>query len=128
FTNLGCGKFRDDSQLLPHEPAYNLTAAAWIDYDGDGRPDILLCNGYHGLCLYRNKGRTTGKEGLWFEDVSTTVGLGPDGIGSTVKGDTLVVCDVNGDGRPDFFYGAGTGMLVFNTPQGFVEAKDSGIS
>ena len=26
-----------------------------------------------------------------FEDVSTQVGLGPDGIGSDVKGDTLTV-------------------------------------
>jgi len=34
---------------------------------------------------------------------------------------------VDGDGRPDFLYGAGTGLLVLNTPKGFVEAKDSGI-
>ncbi len=124
YTNLG-GSFRDDSQLLPREPAYDLTAAAWIDYDGDGRPDILLGNGFHGLRLYRNTGakpRTT------FEDVSVRVGLGPDGIGSTVKGHTLTVTDVNGDGRPDFLYGAGTGILVLNTPQGFVVAADSGIS
>ena len=63
-----------------------------------------------------------------FEDVSDAVGLGANGIGSTVKGDSLTVCDVNGDGRPDFLYCAGTGMLVLNTPKGFVEAKDSGIS
>jgi len=63
-----------------------------------------------------------------FEDVSEKVGLGPNGIGGAVKGDSLTVCDVNGDGRPDFLYGAGTGMLILNTPQGFVEAKDSGIS
>lgn len=63
-----------------------------------------------------------------FEDVSVQVGFGPDGIGSTVKGDTLAVCDVNGNGRPDILYGAGTGMLILNTPKGFVEAKDSGIS
>ncbi|HEV3119625.1 MAG TPA: VCBS repeat-containing protein, partial [Gemmataceae bacterium] len=62
-----------------------------------------------------------------FQDVSAEVGLGPNGIGSAVKGDTLTVCDVNGDGRPDFLYGAGTGMLVLNTPGGFIEAKDSGI-
>ena len=50
-----CGdKFRDDSHLLPKEAFYNLTAAAWIDYDGDGKPDLLLANGYHGLRLYRN--------------------------------------------------------------------------
>jgi hypothetical protein len=64
----------------------------------------------------------------WFEDVSVQVGLGPDGIGGTIKGDTLTVCDVNMDGRPDFLYGAGTGVLVLNTPKGFVEVKDSGIS
>ena len=39
---------------LPKEPAYNLTAAAWGDFDGDGKPDILLANGFHGLRLYRN--------------------------------------------------------------------------
>jgi hypothetical protein len=59
--------------------------------------------------------------------VSATVGLGPEGIGSNVKGDTLTVCDVDGDGRPDFLYGAGTGILVLNKAQGFVEAKDCGI-
>src|SRR5262249_56427818 len=39
FTNLGSGQFRDDTHLLPKEPGYNLTCAAWIDHDGDGRPD-----------------------------------------------------------------------------------------
>ncbi len=63
-----------------------------------------------------------------FEDVSDQVGLGVNGIGSNTKGDTLTVCDVNGDGRADFLYGAGTGLLVLNTPKGFVEAQNSGIS
>src|SRR5262245_20262043 len=101
FTNLGGGTFRDDSGLLPKETSYNLTAAAWIDQDGDGRPDILLGNGFHGLRLYRNKGKAEVPTGaapakpgeqpqpLWFEDVSAQVGLGPDGIGGTIKGDTL---------------------------------------
>ncbi len=146
FTNLGKGQFRDDSHLLPKEPGYNLTAAAWLDYDGDGKPDILLGNGFHGLRLYRNVGAVANptpvpaappqpgqppqppKMMTWtFEDVSEKVGFGPDGIGGTVKGDTLTVADVNGDGRPDVLYGAGTGMLLLNTPEGFKEAKDSGI-
>ncbi len=63
-----------------------------------------------------------------FEDVSEKVGLGPTGIGSSVKGDTLTVADVNGDGKPDFLYGAGSGILVLNTGKGFAEAKDHGIS
>jgi hypothetical protein len=63
-----------------------------------------------------------------FTDVSDKVGLGAKGVGSSAKGDTLTVADVDGDGRPDFLYGAGTGMLVLNKKDGFVEAKDSGIS
>ncbi len=54
YTNLGKGRFRDDTRVLPREAAYNLTAAAWGDFDGDGKPDILLANGFHGLRLYRN--------------------------------------------------------------------------
>jgi hypothetical protein len=283
YTNLGTG-FRDDSHLLPREPGYNLTAAAWLDYDGDGKPDILLGNGFHGLRLYRNKGKSEakaplvlgkwhyigpfpnpgqrgfstvyppekeidlkkkypalgGEQAVWregkftdgainnlalfrhnndavvylhrridcarpmdlpvslgsddtltvwlngtqivaqntyracapdqarpvlklragrndlllkvcqgggdwafyfkvlgevpagitwlFEDVSDAVGLGAEGIGSTVKGDTLTVCDVDGDGRPDFLYGAGRGLLVLNTPRGFRAAPECGIS
>ncbi len=63
-----------------------------------------------------------------FADVSEEVGLGPQGLGSTVKGDTLTVCDVNGDGRPDFLYGSGSGLLALNTTKGFVESRDSGIA
>jgi hypothetical protein len=132
FTNIGTG-FRDDTHLLPREPGYNLTCAAWIDYDGDGRPDVLLGNGFHGLRLYRNKGEikptaAAPKGPTWaFEDVSDSMGLGSAGIGSTDKGDTLTVCDVDGDGRPDFLYGAGRGLLVLNRPGGFVLAADSGI-
>jgi hypothetical protein len=126
YTNLGGGNFRDDSSCLPKEECYDLTAAAWIDYDGDGRPDILLGNGFHGLRLYRNKGAPVGKP-CQFEDVSAAVGLGPEGIGGQVKGNTLTVCDVDGDGRPDILYGAGTGMLVLNKSQGFVEARNCGI-
>src|SRR5262249_29246870 len=107
--------------------------------------DILLGNGFHGLRLYRNKGKAEPVLGApqpppqpgqppppppmrWFDDVSAKMGLGPTGIGSATKGDSLTVCAVNGDGRPDFLYGADHGILVLTTSQGFVEAKDCGIS
>jgi len=68
-----------------------------------------------------------------FQDVSIKVGLGENGIGANLKGDSLTVTDVNGDGRADFLYGAGTGILAIaqKSEQGdivFREAKDSGIA
>ncbi|HZZ77085.1 MAG TPA: VCBS repeat-containing protein, partial [Gemmataceae bacterium] len=71
--------------------------------------------------------------GQAFEDVSAKVGLGDKGIGANLKGDSLTICDVNGDGRPDFLYGAGSGLLVLSAKNDkgeatFVEAKDSGIA
>jgi hypothetical protein len=145
LTNLG-GTFRDDSASLPPEVFYNVTAAAWLDYDGDKRPDILLATGFLGLRVYRNLGEAvavaptapppapnakpgekTSPAQQWFADISTQVGLGPDGLGGMAKGDSIVVADVNEDGRSDFLYSAGDGMLVLNTPQGFVAAPASGL-
>ena len=121
FANQG-GTFQDETAAIPPEPYWNLTAAAWLDADGDGRPDLLVSNGFHGLRLYRNRGPQGAAQ--FFEDVSWKWGLGPEGIGGRAKHHSLVVADVNGDGRPDFLYG---NQLVFNTPQGFTEAKDAGL-
>jgi hypothetical protein len=123
--------YKDVSTLLPEEPYYNLHAAAFIDYDGNGKLDILLANGFMGLRLYQNPGRervnSADSKSENFEDVSDKVSLGISGAGSKVKGDRIVVVDVNGDGRQDFLYCAGTGLLLINTPTGFVEQVDSGI-
>ena len=62
-----------------------------------------------------------------FEDISERVGLGISGIGGKIKGDRLLVADVNGDGRPDFLYCAGNGLLAINTTIGFTEAKNCGL-
>lgn len=114
LTNQGKG-FKDDSEQLPKEPYYNVTAAAWLDYDGDKRADILVANGFLGLSLYRNTGSG-------FEDVSVAAGLGAGGLGSQIKGAHLAVADVNNDGRSDFLYSAGTGLLALSSAKGFVDA------
>ena len=94
--------------------------------------DILLANGFHGLRLYRNKCSKdlaaklpAPKLGGGFEDVSSSWGLGNDA--TLPKGDTLSVIDVNGDGKTDFLYGAGKGMLYINTGKRFELKSDSGI-
>lgn len=119
LTNQGTG-FKDDSATVPSEAYYNVSCAAWLDYDGDKRPDILLANGFLGLRLYRNTG-------AGFEDASVAAGLGPDGLGGRLKGDHIAIADVNNDGRSDFLFSAGTGLLAMSTPQGYAEAKGNAI-
>lgn len=69
-----------------------------------------------------------GPPGPWFADASAAWGLGPDGLCSDAKGDTLAVADFTGDGRPDVLYGCGTGTLLVNSGGKFAKKADSGIS
>jgi hypothetical protein len=143
LTNNGNGTFTDDTKLLPKEPYYALTTAAWIDQDGDGKQDILLANGYLGLRLYRNLGNAPAPAATpvagakpqpvaatkpAFEDISNKVGLGRNGIAAGVKGYQIAVGDVDGDGKADFLYTAGAGLLIKNSAKGFVLANDAGIA
>src|SRR5439155_13623503 len=90
---------------------------------------IKMCNANDPQSFSFARGHTQeGAAGPWFEDVSAAWGLGRDGLAGDAKGDTLAVADFNGDGRPDFLYGAGTGMLFLNTGKGFALRADSGIS
>jgi hypothetical protein len=66
--------------------------------------------------------------GPWFQDVSAAWGLGPDGLCSDVKGDTLAVANFTGSGKPDILYGAGTGVLLVNQGGKFAVKADSGIN
>jgi len=126
-------QFVDATSLLPLGAYNSPRAAAIIDYDGDKKPDILLADGFLGLRLYQNaitKGQniTLPSAKPWFIDVSDSAGLGVGGICGNVKGDHFAVADVNGDKRADVLYSAETGVLLLNTPKGFVRSKDSGIS
>ncbi len=69
-----------------------------------------------------------GPGGPWFEDVTAAWGLGPNGPAAELKGDSLVVADFTGDGKPDFLYGAGRGVLFVNQGGRFLHRPDSGIA
>src|SRR5205085_23577 len=76
-----------------------------------GRNQFLMkiCQGGGEWAFYFAAGQPNVAMPQWFQDVTAAVGLGPDGPAGQIKGDTLAVADVNGDGRPDFLYGAGEG-------------------
>ena len=95
-----------------------------------GKNHLLLkvCNVEQDYAFYFAAGPTAFAGAGWFQDVSAEWGLGPDGLAGNVKGDSLLVADFDHDGKPDVFYGAGTGMLLRNAGGKFELKADSGIS
>ena len=116
FRNDGKGAFTDvskDSGACP--PGYSGRGLCALDFDGDGRLDLLTCEQYYspkvktGPALYRNTGDYR------FENVSEAAGL-PVGLG----GLGVAAADFNGDGWPDVFLtsGAGDHRLLLNDGKG----------
>jgi outer membrane protein assembly factor BamB len=95
-----------------------------------GKNDLLIkaCFAAHGRETYVKTTTPTEATPELFQDISDKFGLGSGGAGGALKGDYLLVADVDGDGRPDILYAAGDGLLLLNKPDGFVEAKDSGLA
>jgi hypothetical protein len=106
-TNGAFGK-----KLLPETMGSGVVV---IDYDGDGKPDLLFINscwwpGYEKkgekpptMALYRNKGDGT------FEDVTEAAGLA-----LTFYGQGATVGDYDNDGWPDVFVTAVGGNHLFH--------------
>jgi hypothetical protein len=83
--------------------------ACFLDFDGDGKPDIFLADGGPdgGLALYHNLG--TGK----FENVTKTAGLDP-----STHGTACTAGDYDNDGATDLAVGVGDGAILYHNEKG----------
>ncbi len=98
------------------------SGVAFLDYDGDGRLDIYLVNGW---LLDGSKIAERGRNSLYhgrpdgtFEDVTDRAGVGGEGH----WGAGVSVADVDADGRPDLFVTSfGPNVLYRNRGDGTFE-------
>ena len=91
------GHFTDVTEAMAPElvhPGGMITAAVWMDFDGDGRLDLVTAGEWMPLQFYHN-------EGTGFRNVTATRGLPP------LRGwwYTLATADWNHDGHPDLVAG-----------------------
>lgn len=82
---------------------------------------VKICNGGGPSGFYFAAKAPEIASGPPFEDWTSKAGLGPDGRAGNVKGDVLLAGDIDGDGRQDALFGAADGIILKNTPTGFME-------
>jgi enediyne biosynthesis protein E4 len=91
------GHFTDVTEAMAPalvHPGGMITAAVWMDFDGDGRLDLVTAGEWMPIQFYHN-------EGTGFRDVTATRGLPP------LRGwwYSLATADWNHDGHPDLVAG-----------------------
>jgi hypothetical protein len=135
YHNNGDGTFSDITDRLEHDPGTRDDgatvgagfAAAWIDYNGDDRPDLYLGNDFVGPSpdhnrLWRNDGSSP--DGWMFTDVSLA-----SGAALFMNTMSISAADVDRDGDWDMALSniAGNKLLRNDGNGGFVEDVQSGI-
>jgi hypothetical protein len=104
------GHFTDvTEQVAPDlvKPGGMITAAVWVDFDGDGRLDLVTAGEWMPLQFYHN-------DGTHLRNVTAAVGL------PSMRGwwYSLAAGDFNHDGRPDVIAGnAGLNFAYTTSPQ-----------
>src|SRR3989449_55599 len=99
YRNNGDGTFTEVAEKagVSDPNGYYGFAAAWVDVDDDGWPDLLVANDSTPNYLYRNRGDGT------FEDVSLASGFALNENGREQASMGIAVGDYDNDGRVDLY-------------------------
>jgi enediyne biosynthesis protein E4 len=99
YHNNGDGTFTDvtDKARVTDTRRYYGFSVGFEDFDGDGRPDILVANDSNPNYFYRNKGDGT------FEEAGATAGIAYNGEGLEQSNMGLAIGDIDNDGWTDVF-------------------------
>ncbi|MCC6929884.1 MAG: VCBS repeat-containing protein [Gemmatimonadaceae bacterium] len=96
LQNDGSGRFADVTATLAPALVHAgmVSSGAWLDYDGDGKLDLVVAGEWMAVRLFR-------QEGGHFVERSTEAGL------ASTEGwwNSVTVADLNGDARPDLVLG-----------------------
>ena len=95
YRNQGDGTFADVAAAAGVAHKGQTLSAAWGDFDGDGWPDLYVCNFTEPNVFYRNRGDGT------FADQTAAAGVGAEYI----DGFITFVFDYDNDGALDIFVG-----------------------
>jgi len=96
-------------------------SAAFVEYNGDGYPDVVASRADDGLSLYVNPGKGGGA----FADKTEDAGLTDTAAGEGLTG-YFEACDWDVDGRTDLIYMAGPGYLLWQNASGAFESAEIG--
>ncbi len=119
YRNKGNGTFEDVSEASGIKlPGHRAMSVCAMDYNGDGAPDIYLCNDATPNMLLLNDGKGH------FTDIGLKAQVAFNALGEAAGSMTAAIGDCNNDLKPDILVSRlGYGSLYMGTAEGIFEDR-----